>query len=616
MRIYRFLSALAVALILCFATEAFAGAPDCAVEVRFFSLPNDPAVVQAVVTLRPSAGHYLYGPETEEGLPTRLAAVLDKPDGAAVTLPVIAPHPVLKKSVLPASIAAGDGDTPIYTDPTDFLIRVPATAGALNLEVSGLLCAPTSCTPLQKGLRAAIPAGPLPAYKEPAQPAGALTTGTDAAVGPPPAPNTADDQKIDIPDGVAPGMAALFASFTPQAHDPSGEITELGGAIFFGFLAGMLLNLMPCVLPVVSLKFSALLAVSAMSDKTAQARAFRLHCLIFAAGILAWFLVLALLLGGAGWAWGEMFQSPVAISILALILFLLALGLFGVFSLPLFDLRVSAEGHPHIQAFIGGLLATLLATPCSGPLLGGVLSWALLQSFPVLTMTVFSVGLGMALPYGALALWPGLVHLLPRPGKWTIRLEQLLGFFLVGSSVYLVTLLPADWMPGALFCLTAVGFAAWLWGQVGHLGAGPVQRLLAKTGAVLVVGLALFLAQPSPPSKFSWETFNPQTFAADLGKEPMLLEFTADWCPSCKALEHTTLNKKRMERLQKRYNMRTIQVDLTRNDPTGMALLKSVGSASIPVLVLFPAGNGAERPVVLRDLVTPSLLEEALSQTF
>ena len=115
---------------------------------------------------------------------------------------------------------------------------------------------------------------------------------------------------------------------------------------------------------------------------------------------------------------------------------------------------------------------------------------------------------------------------------------------------------------------------------------------------------------------FTWEAFDPKVFTEDLGKDPILLEFTADWCPSCKAMEHTTLNKNRMSRLRERYKMRTIRVDLTRDDPVAKELLLSLGSGSIPVIALFPEGEGAKKPLVLRDLVTPKQLEEALSRTF
>jgi thiol:disulfide interchange protein DsbD len=236
----------------------------------------------------------------------------------------------------------------------------------------------------------------------------------------------------------------------------------------------------------------------------------------------------------------------------------------------------------------------------------------------VLVLTIASVGCGMSLPYCLLASCPRLVHLLPRPGTWTLRLEQLLGFFLMGSVVYLATLLPGEWIPAFLFNLFAIAFAAWLWGQIGHLRASRPRRALARSVAALVVFLAVLGGGYSVQSDTAWESFDPQTFTEILGKEPVLLEFTADWCPSCKALEYTTLNKTRMADLRRRYNVRTIRVDLTRKNTfdVGAELLKALDSTSIPVLALFPAGENSRQPVVLRDLVTPAQLEEAAFATF
>ena len=208
------------------------------------------------------------------------------------------------------------------------------------------------------------------------------------------------------------------------------------------------------------------------------------------------------------------------------------------------------------------------------------------------------------------------MHLLPRPGTWTIRLEQLLGFFLMGSVVYLATLLPGEWIPAFLFNLFAMALAAWLWGQIGHLRASRLRRGLSRVIAVAVVTLAAWWGSASIHPDTTWESFDPENFTASLGKEPLLLEFTADWCPSCKAIEHTTLTKKRMADLRKKYNVRTIKVDLTRDAGAGKELLKALNSTSIPVLALFPKGESARQPLVLRDLVTPKQLKEAASRAF
>lgn len=167
-----------------------------------------------------------------------------------------------------------------------------------------------------------------------------------------------------------------------------------------------------------------------------------------------------------------------------------------------------------------------------------------------------------------------------------------------------------------LVCLMAVAFSAWLWGQIGHLGAKRWVRRLARCAAVATLALAILIAKVSLSENPHWEKFDPESFDALLGQQNVLVQFTADWCPSCKALEHTTLSEKRMQRLRSKYEMRTIRVDLTRENKAGQALLEAMGSSSIPVIVLFPKGEKKVQPLVVRDLITPQQLKEALKQRF
>jgi thiol:disulfide interchange protein DsbD len=626
------------------------------------------AVALMAFTLRPPPGMYYYGPDVREGLPTVAAVTFapvspfagkTEPGGPAfssllrekgVPLPVRLPPAAPKKKTDFASVllpGTQDADTPIFAGPITFWAEIPAFApfygsAALRATVTGLLCSEVSCLPFETGLDLVLDPAILRTFApavvqdwwprfqegeavqmpvlresgagaESAASAEALTSLLVSGLNPPALPGSVGPAA----EGADPaGVPAGISGFAPVYFHPSLEVEDLGEALFFGLLAGFLLNLMPCILPVISLKFTALMAVSAMGNRKERARAFRVHCLLFAAGILTWFVILALLLGTAGWAWGELFQTPQVLVFLALVLFLLSLSLFGVFSLPILDPRVGRGGDSRLQTFLSGLLATLLATPCSGPLLGGVLGWALRQPLAVLVLTVGSVGLGMALPYAVLAVSPRLANLLPRPGPWSLRLEQILGFFLLGSVVYLTALLPDFWVLPFLILLLCLAAAAWLWGQIGSPGAGSLQRGIARTAAVLLVLGGLWWGGFSPEEGFSWEAFDPQSFARDLGREPMLVEFTADWCPSCKAMERTTLKKNRMIALRDRYKMRTIRVDLTREDPVAKRFLRELGSGSIPLIALFPAGDAARRPLVLRDLVTPAQLEDALERAF
>lgn len=566
---------------------------------------------------------YIYGlGEDRMGLPTELRIEGQKFDDleAFPIVTLYSPEP-LNKVDSPFQSPDDIVDLKIYHDSPNFYLQLPlySETTEFSLTVSGLLCSANNCLPFTESLPVSLSSTDMRTMPT-------LTEDVLAGYSPSRLASSAqlsDSLKTETAQPLemfafpqTSEEVSLYQGFTPQYFQPGLEVNNLATAIFFGMIAGLLLNLMPCVLPVLSLKFSALMAVSTMTDRRQQARAFKMHCLVFALGIMTWFVILGLMFGLAGMAWGQMFQEPLVVCTLALILFLLGLSLFGVFTLPMLDLKSSSSANPHWQAFTSGLLATLLATPCSGPLLGGVLGWALQQPIESMVATILSVGLGMAMPYCVLAFNPRLVNLLPKPGNWTLRLEQLLGFLLMGSVVYLFSQLPEEWMFPFLVCLMAVAFSAWLWGQIGHLGAKRWVRRLARCAAVATLALAILIAKVSLSENPHWEKFDPESFDALLGQQNVLVQFTADWCPSCKALEHTTLSEKRMQRLRSKYEMRTIRVDLTRENKAGQALLEAMGSSSIPVIVLFPKGEKKVQPLVVRDLITPQQLKEALKQRF
>ena len=566
---------------------------------------------------------YIYGlGEDRMGLPTELRIEGQKFDDleAFPIVTLYSPEP-LNKVDSPFQSPDDIVDLKIYHDSPNFYLQLPlySETTEFSLTVSGLLCSANNCLPFTESLPVSLSSTDMRTMPT-------LTEDVLAGYSPSRLASSAqlsDSLKTETAQPLemfafpqTSEEVSLYQGFTPQYFQPGLEVNNLATAIFFGMIAGLLLNLMPCVLPVLSLKFSALMAVSTMTDRRQQARAFKMHCLVFALGIMTWFVILGLMFGLAGMAWGQMFQEPLVVCTLALILFLLGLSLFGVFTLPMLDLKSSSSANPHWQAFTSGLLATLLATPCSGPLLGGVLGWALQQPIESMVATILSVGLGMAMPYCVLAFNPRLVNLLPKPGNWTLRLEQLLGFLLMGSVVYLFSQLPEEWMFPFLVCLMAVAFSAWLWGQIGHLGAKRWVRRLARCAAVATLALAILIAKVSLSENPHWEKFDSESFDALLGQQNVLVQFTADWCPSCKALEHTTLSEKRMQRLRSKYEMRTIRVDLTRENKAGQALLEAMGSSSIPVIVLFPKGEKKVQPLVVRDLITPQQLKEALKQRF
>ena len=400
----------------------------------------------------------------------------------------------------------------------------------------------------------------------------------------------------------------------PRFSQESLEPTALGTALLLGLLAGLILNVMPCVLPVVTLKLSGLLLLSANS-KEGVIR-FREHNIFFAAGILTLFTVLAIVLGAADLIWGQFYQSQALILIMLVLIFLMGLSMFGVFDLPMFSLSsLKKAQNTRLESYTTGLLSTILATPCSGPLLGGVLGWAFTQPLPILLVVFWAVGLGMALPYIVLSIFPSLAAILPRPGTWMGTFEKIVGFLLFGTCVYLLSILPDELHVQILIALLITGFAAYLWKCFCSLRAPKSRR---RVGSLLFLGIiagSIYMALTPPTPAPGWKEFNPHEFVSDLGNKPMLVEFTADWCPNCKFLESTVYTEKNMAALKKRYGLTFVRVDLTDANAYGLKLLNLLGSRSIPVAAIFPQGGNASQPMVLRDVFSTSGLREAARKT-
>ena len=404
---------------------------------------------------------------------------------------------------------------------------------------------------------------------------------------------------------------------TPKYFSVDLEVGGLAKAILFGLIAGLILNFMPCVLPVISLKLSSLMAVSGMEDKRKRTRHFREHNLFFSLGILGYFLILGALFGLVDLAWGQLFQQAGAMMVLMALVFALGLSLFGVFDLPVLDLKtgIDTSKRPRLQALFTGLLATLLATPCSGPFLGGVLGWTLNRPPETVILVFFSIGLGMALPYIIMIIFPGLVNLFPKPGGWNLHLERAVGFFLMATALYLFTILPDSYEVRALVLLWCVGLASWIWGKWTTLSDSRRKRFSIRALALAVALGAGAYAVSTPSPMAQWEPFSQQRFRQELGKRPMMIDFTADWCPNCKFLEMTVLTPKTLTSLRQAHDLVLLQADMTQSNPAAETLLRKLGSNSIPVVALFPAGDANSAPMVLRDLFTTSQLRKALEQT-
>lgn len=558
---------------------------------------DEPGAVVLALTLNIDKDWYSYSNAPgETGKPTRLTATAA--DGTE--LRVIYPKGKEKPDTYDPSILVA-----AYLDGTTLFVVVPDTvrpAFPVSLQLDLLLCHPTKCVParieltygepgLERG--SLLPAESQPWWKEFHQ----LGVGAAAVQSQP----AGGDDDID--------RAIVDWRFDPVYFQPGLEVGGLLSAILMGLLAGLILNIMPCVLPVVSLKLSALLGAGAENGND-RIRMFREHNVFFVLGVLTFFLILAGVLGGTGSAWGALFQNRWLVLAVAGIMGALGLSLFGLFHLPVIDLKFGS-GHtdPRRQAFFTGMLTTLLATPCSGPFLGGVLGWSLIQGPLVIATVFFSIGLGMSAPYLLLIANPRLSRFLPRSGPWIEYVEKGIAFFLLATAFYLVGIALGGQSLRILAPLWVILFGGWLW--VRTRTVKQALQLILRTTVLVLLAASVYWTTPAPVESDPWEPFNPVLLDSELGQDNFLVEFTADWCPTCKVLEATVMTRSNVTAWKERYGVRFVKVDMTERDPEAEALLASLGSRSLPTAAVFRS-NGRNTPVVIRDLYTADQLERLL----
>lgn len=595
--------------------------------------------IVAAVRLNLPSDYHAYAHEAGgAGRPTVLDFALE----GGQMLPVWYPAGAMQRDFYDpdATVFVYEGEVVLFTALPGQAAGKPFTA-ALSL----LLCSSRNCLPVNQSFTGTVPEAPSPVeqaawmeqwrklQKMQPVPADMQETPVDA-------PLTLDREEPGLGpslglsggDAQAGARAARLAGqgrgkalpppeefelqLTPRYADASLEIAGLGKALLVGIFAGLLLNVMPCVLPVLTFKISGLLLIGGSDDKK-NLRRFREHNLCFAGGVMTLFTALALVLGLADLMWGQLYQSQGVLLVMLLLVFLMGLSMLGVFTLPVINLKAGENAkNPCLQSYMAGLVSTFLATPCSGPLLGGVLGWAFTQPLLILMIVFWAVGLGMALPYLLFCIWPDMARILPRPGPWMYVFERVVGFFLLGTALYLLSILPAEKHMHVLSVLLLVSLCAWLWGRFCDISAPLLRRRVAGiAGCALLVAAVIWVLRPVAPLP-QWRDFSPEYFTSQLGKKAMLLEFTADWCPNCKFMEATVLTDERLRAWQARYGMELVRVDLSSANAYAVCLLAALGSKSIPLTALFPAGEGASSPLVLRDVYGVQTLTKAMNEAF
>jgi thiol:disulfide interchange protein/DsbC/DsbD-like thiol-disulfide interchange protein len=411
----------------------------------------------------------------------------------------------------------------------------------------------------------------------------------------------------------------------PTQPAPGFNFGALLGAMGLALLGGMLLNLMPCVFPVLFIKGLALVE-SSRHDR----RKMRAHGWLYTAGIiLSFWVILSVLIvlraAGQQLGWGFQFQSPIMLAIMAMLFFFLGLSLAGQFEIGLSLTSVGgglAQKHGYAGSFFTGVLAMVVATPCTAPFMGPAIGYALAHSVFTSFCVFTTLGLGLALPYLLLVYIPGWARLLPRPGAWMEILKQAFSVPIFATVIWLVWLYAEVAGSSALVMLLAafllLAIAGWF------LGRWPAKAG-ATLVAVLVIAAAVALpwyaarALPAPSKSAStassqthWQPYSPALLQQYLSQgKPVFVDFTADWCLSCQVNQRVVLDRPDVQRRLANSGVELLKADWTRHDKTTTEALARLGRSGIPTYALY-SGTPGEPPKLLPAVLTPGILFSAL----
>lgn len=421
------------------------------------------------------------------------------------------------------------------------------------------------------------------------------------------------------------GRRSAYAVAAPVGGAPESTAADapaLPRALGLALLGGLLLNLMPCVFPVLAMKAMALARLSG-----AARGAVRAHAASYAAGVLATFLLLGGALVGlraAGMAagWGFQFTAPAFVAAMAWLMLAVGLNLSGVFAVggPVGAGGAMAGRGGHAGSFATGALAVLVATPCTAPFMAAAVGAAMAMP-PAATLAVFAaLGLGLAAPQLLLGLFPGaLARLVPRPGPWMERLRGALAFPMYGAAAWLASVLAQQSGPDGLALLLAgavlLGFAAWALGEAQKAGGGwrvarPLALAAALAAAALLPALAAAPAPAAAPGAASEAWSAERVVELQAEGRPVFVNLTAAWCITCQANERLVLRSKAVRSAFAARNVAGLKGDWTRGDAAVGALLRQHGREGVPMYLLYPAGGGP--PALLPELLTEGVVLRAL----
>ena len=532
-------------------------------------------------------------------IPTELTLTL--PDGFAAPELAYPPHVLQKFEFTTEPIAVYDGVVYIVAEapmPEDLPLGPLKISGSLRFQA----CDDKQC----------LPPTQAEASLELAQGSGKAANAEIFAAAERAAKGEAEDDK-----SVAP---------TSGSTDDDGSGGSLWAILGLALLGGLILNAMPCVLPVLSLKAFGLVESASRGRSHVV-----IGSLATAAGILVSFTALAgiavaMLSAGQAIGWGVQFQQPGFVTFLAVVVLLFALNLWGLFEIPLPEklAQVSDSGPRDGLAghFLTGLFATLMATPCSAPFLGTAVGFALVQP-PLLIFLIFlAIGVGLAMPYLLLAIAPGAAKLVPRPGPWMLTFKGLMGFLLAGAALWLFYVLAAQITSERLVFTQAaillLALSVWLASQS---QPGSLGKKVGWLGTPIAAALAIFIAVGSPPpvtagshatGYHTWVAFD-EIEAKSLAEDDsrfVFVDVTADWCLTCKTTERLVLETPEIAAAFAEHDVVPMKADWTNRDDKITAFLAQFGKAAVPFYVLYRPGGETH---AFGELLTKQRLLDALA---
>jgi thiol:disulfide interchange protein DsbD len=445
--------------------------------------------------------------------------------------------------------------------------------------------------------------------------------------------------------GSASGQGILGKTFTTIEQPGSNQPLLL--YLVFAVVGGLLLNIMPCVLPVIALKIFGLMKMSGNEPNKVKRLGWT-----FSAGILFSFLVLALIVillqfAGSQVGWGFQFQEPLFVVAMAAVVFAFGLSLFGVYEIQLPGAALAGVGSlaakqekggaGYAASFWEGVFATILATPCTAPFLGSALGFAFAQPPLVILLIFAAVAFGMALPYLLITSRPAWLKYLPKPGAWMETAKQFMGFLMMATVLWLLYILgkqlgvEAVVWTGAFLLSIAVG--AWLVGRFATLTATRARAYAIWALALLIVAGAYVLfmesalnvraliagekaveesGQEQAAGHIPWQRFTLTALERELGDgRPVFIDFTAEWCLTCKVNERTVLADREVVDAFAASGIVPFKADWTNRNPEITQLLRKFGRSGVPLYVVFPAGR-PDAPIVLPEVITSSIIIDAL----